>query len=221
MPHFFTRAISIVSVLSVFMSGPAIAENQTFTIMLGNRQLGSLVFDGNGSNASLLSKMDNTPLGVANGTFNAVTRAKDGDVASVLKSRGKKTRDISILREVNTVTTVTVTPKEEMTEMTDASKVPIGVISPPEVFAVLANGGTCPPPMVMYDGRRVVQMSTIAMKPSGASLICDMSYNVVMGPGHLSPFRFKSFKMQIVYTARKLDTVTITAGGFNVNLIRQ
>ena len=48
-----------------------------------------------------------------------------------------------------------------------------------------------------------------------------MSYNVVMGPGHLSPFRFKSFGMQIVYTARKLDTVTITAGGFNVNMVRQ
>lgn len=221
MPHFITRTIPLVSALSVFMSGPAIAENQIYMMMLGNRQLGSLVFDGNGSNASLLSKMDNTPLGVANGTFEAVTRAKDGDVASVLKSRGRKTRDISIIREVNTVTTVTVTPKEEMTEMTDASKVPVGVISPAEVFAVLANGGTCPPPMVMYDGRRVVQMSTIAMKPGGASLTCDMSYSVVMGPGHLSPFRFKSFGMQIVYTARKLDTVTMTAGGFNVNLIRQ
>ncbi len=216
-----TRTIPLLAALSVLLSGPAIAENQNYTMMLGNRQLGKLVFNGNASDASLLSTMHNTPLGVADGTFEAVARAKDGDITYFAKSRGSKTRDISVFRELNTVTTVTVTPEDEMTEMTNAAKVPFGVISPAEVFAVLANGGTCPSPMVMYDGRRVVQMATVATKPDGDSLTCDMSYRVVMGPGHLSPFRFKSFGMQVVYTARKLARVTITAGGFNVNLIRQ
>ena len=31
MPHFITRTIPLVSALSVFMSGPAIAENQIYT----------------------------------------------------------------------------------------------------------------------------------------------------------------------------------------------
>ncbi len=216
-----TRSVLLVAALSSLLAGPTMAEKQTYMMMLGNRQLGTLVFDGNGSNSALLSTMDNTPLGVANGTFEAVTRAKDDEVDYFGKSRGSKTRDIAVIRKANTVTAVTVTPQKEMTEMTDAGKVPAGVISPTEVFAALANGGTCPSPMAMYDGRRVVQMATTAMKQDGDTVTCDMSYRVVMGPGHLSPFHFKSFGMQIAYTAHKLARVTMSAGGFNVNLIRQ
>lgn len=207
--------------ISLALGSPVVAESQTYAMMLGGRQLGTLVFDGAGENAALLSTMDNTPLGVADGTFEAVTRAKGNEVDYLGKSRGSKTRDIAVTRQAHTVTAVTVTPEKEMTELTDITKVPSGVISPTEVFAALANGGTCPTPMAMYDGRRVVQMATTAMKQEGDTVTCDMSYHVVMGPGHLSPFHFKSFGMQVAYAAGALARVTMSAGGFDVNLIRQ
>ena len=203
------------------LAGPALAERQSYAMMLGPRQLGTLVFDGAGQNAALLSTIDNTPLGVADGTFEAVTRTKDGEVDYIGQSRGGKTRDIAVTRQADTVTKVIVTPAKEMTDMTDAAKVPAGVVSPTEVFATLANGGTCPSPMTMYDGRRVVQMATTAMAQEGDTVTCDMSYRVTMGPGHLSPFRFKSFGMQVAYSAGALARITMSAGGFDVNLIRQ
>ena len=216
-----TRHLLFAAAALGLLAGPALAERQSYAMMLGGRQLGTLVFDGAGQNAALLSTMDNTPLGVADGTFEAVTRAKGNEVDYIGQSRGGKTRDIIVTRQADTVTAVTVTPAKEITEMTDAAKVPAGVISPTEVFAALANGGTCPSPMAMYDGRRVVQMATTAMAQAGDTLTCDMSYRVTMGPGHLSPFHFKSFGMQIAYSAGALARITMSAGGFDVNLIRQ
>lgn len=216
-----TRSLFLVAVLTGILAGPALAEKQSYKMMLGNRQLGTLVFNGHGSNAALLSTMDHTPLGVANGTFEAVTRSKGGQVDYLGTSRGSKTREISFIRKGSTVEAVTVTPEDEKTDLSDTGKVPPGVISPTEVFASLANSGTCPSPMTMYDGRRVVKLATTGVQKEGNTVTCDMSYRVVMGPGHLSPFHFKSFGMQAVYSGQGLAAVTMSAGGFDVNLIRQ
>jgi hypothetical protein len=216
-----TRSLLLVAALSGLMAGPAMAEKQIYTVSLGQRPLGTLQFEGQGRNETLLMSLDNTPFGLENGTFEAMTQAKGDEVDYFGTSRGSETRDIAIVRKANVVTGVTVTPRSEMTEMTDPGKVPIGVISPTEFFAALANGETCPSPMALYDGRRVVQMATTAMKQDGDSVICDMSYRVAMGPGYVSPFHFKSFGVELAYTARKLARFSMSGGGFKVNLIRQ
>ena len=203
------------------LAGSAVAEQQNFAMMLGNRQLGTLAFNGSGSDVHLVSRLDNTPLGVADGTFEAVTRSKGETVEYLGSNRGSKTRDIVLTREGTKVTAVTVTPTDEMTNLSDVASVPDGTLTTAEVFGVLANGTTCPNPLTMYDGRRVVQMATTAMNKSAETVTCNMSYRVTAGKGHLSPFNFKSLSMTAVYRSGALAQITVSAGGFDLNLVRQ
>lgn len=211
----------VAAVFATLWCSPGSAEKQTYAMSLGNRQIGTLVFDWTDRNARLLSVMNNTPMGVANGSFEAVTQVKGGAVTYLGTSRGSKTRDISVTRQAARVTAVTVTPVHEATKMTVPAAVPLGVVSPTEGFAVLARGKSCPGPVMMYDGRRVIQMATQTQALDGNEVTCAMSYRVIKGPGHLSPFRFKSIGMQVVYTAQTLTRITMSAGGFDVNLVRQ
>ncbi len=213
--------LPLFAALLFLVTGPALAQSQSYAMTLGNRQLGTLTFDGSGQNVHLLSSLDNTPLGVADGTFEATTKTEGEAVAYKGINRGSKTRDIAIARQNGAVREVSVAPTNEMTDMSDASKVPVGTLTTAEVFGALANGTTCPNPMAMYDGRRVAQLTTTAMVQTGDTVTCEMSYRVIMGKGHLSPFNFKSFSMQAIYTTGALTQVTVSAGGFNVNLIRQ
>ncbi|MCF7698708.1 hypothetical protein [Loktanella sp. M215] len=213
--------LPLIAALATLLAGPALAAQQNFAMMLGNRQLGTLAFDGSGKDVHLLSRLDNTPLGVADGTFEAVTRAKGDTIEYLGVNRGSKTRDIAVTREGTQVTAVTVTPADEMTVLSDISKVPAGTLTTAEAFGVLANGKTCPNPLTMYDGRRVVQMATTAMDTTGETVTCDMSYRVIAGKGHLSPFNFKSLSMTAIYQAGALAQITVSAGGFNLNLVRR
>lgn len=215
------RLLFLFALLVGPYAGPVLAEPHSFMMMLGNRQIGMLTIDQSGSTTTIMSTMDNTPLGVADGTFVGVTQANGSTVEYEGKSRGSRMRDISFIREASTVTAVTVTPVSEMTELTDAAKVPNNVLSPTEALSALANNGTCPARMVVYDGRRVVQIGTKNATQQGSSVNCDLSYSVVMGPGHLSPFRFRSIDINVTYVASQLRRITVSAGGFRVGLIRE
>ena len=213
--------LPLIAALSLLLTGPAFAQSQTYAMMLGSRQLGTLDFDGSGQNVHLLSRLDNTPLGVADGTFEATARAAGDGIEYLGQNRGSKTRDIAITRQGAAVGTVAVSPAEDETDLSDPARVPAGTLTPAEVFGVLANGKTCPNPMAMYDGRRVVELATTAMDAVGDTVTCTMSYRVVAGKGHLSPFNFKSLAMQAIYQSGALAQVTVSAGGFDVNLVRQ
>ncbi|MFZ3584407.1 hypothetical protein ACOI1H_19920 [Loktanella sp. DJP18] len=213
--------LPLIAALAILLAGPAVAQSQTYAMMLGNRQLGTLGFDGSGQDVHLLSRLDNTPLGVADGTFEATTRANGTAVDYVGQNRGSKTRDIAITRQGNTVSAVTVSPTDDMTALSVPAQVPVGTLTTAEVFGILALGKTCPNPMAMYDGRRVVQLATTAIDTQGDTVICTMSYRVVAGKGHLSPFNFKSLAMTAVYRSQALALITVSAGGFDVNLVRQ
>ena len=67
----------------------------------------------------------------------------------------------------------------------------------------------------------VVQIATQSSREEGASVFCDISYRVVMGPGYVSPFYLKSFGMALVYRAGTLAKASLSGGGFKVHLIRQ
>ena len=213
--------LPLIAALTILLAGPAVAQSQSYALMLGNRQLGTLAIDGSGSDVRLLSRLDNTPLGVADGTFEATARSAGGTVSYTSQNRGSKTRDIAITRQDGTVGAVTVQPADDMTDVSDPARVPAGTLTPAEVFGVLANGTTCPNPLAMYDGRRVVQLATTAMNAEGDTVTCTLSYRVVAGKGHLSPFNFKSLSMSAIYRARTLAQITVSAGGFDVNLVRQ
>ncbi|MFG6516128.1 hypothetical protein ACGYLX_01590 [Sulfitobacter sp. 1A13496] len=215
------RILSALALLMAVNAGRALADPQTYAVALGGRQLGTLQFNGQSRNAAFLLSLDNAPFGIKDGSFNAVSKAKGNAVSYLGSNRGSETRDIAIERAGRQVTSVKITPSSEMTKMSDAKAVPPGVLFPPELFAALATGKSCPAPLSLYDGRRVVQIATQSSREQGASVVCDMSYRVVMGPGYVSPFYLKSFGMGLVYTAGTLAKASLSGGGFKVHLIRQ
>jgi len=215
------RILFSITAFLALIAGPTWAEPQNYAVSLGGRQLGTLQFNGQSRNAAFLLTLNNAPFGIKNGTFNAVTET-EGDTTDYLgTNRGSETRDIAITRRTDQVASVTIAPASEMTEMSDAGMVPAGIVFPPELFAALAEAETCPSPLAVYDGRRVVQIATEAVKQEGETVVCDMSYRVVMGPGYVSPFYLKSFGMQLMYTDRKLARASMSGGGFKVHLTRQ
>lgn len=213
-------AIIAAAALLGGLAGPALAEKLDFALSLGARQIGTVVFDGGRGAGRLLATMDNTPMGVADGSFHAATSAQGHTVRYESRSRGGKQRDIAVTRRAGQVTEITVTPPQEATSLSDVAQVPRGVISLTEAFAVMALGRDCPDAMTVHDGRRVVHIATAARSDSAGEVRCKMSYDVVMGPGHLSPFRFKSLGMRLAYGAGALRRMTMSAGGFEVTLTR-
>ncbi|RYH04250.1 hypothetical protein EU805_02430 [Salipiger sp. IMCC34102] len=209
-----------VLALALLTATPAVTE--TYAIQLGSRQIGTLETGA----SALTSTLDNTPLGVADGTFQAsVSRVglDDGSAADQFLgiNRGGKTRDISVIRQDGAVRDVTVVPANDATDLSVPSAVPAGVLFPPEVFARLEAAGGCPAPLSMYDGRRVVGISTASSAVVGGETVCEMSYRVTAGKGHLSPFNFKSLNMELAYAGGALSRVTVSAGSFDVNMLRR
>lgn len=215
------RTLFALAAFSALITGAAWAEPQNYAVALGGRQLGTLQFNGQSRNAAFLLSLNNAPFGIKNGTFNAATQSAGNEVNYLGSNRGSETRDIVIARTAGQVTSVEITPSSEMTQLSEAKAVPAGVLFPPELFAALANAESCPSPLSLYDGRRVVQIATQAVSQNGASVLCDMSYRVVMGPGYVSPFYLKSFGMDLVYTAGRLAKASLSGGGFRVHLTRQ
>lgn len=215
------RCLLQAALLLGLLPAAGIAEVQSYAVLWGKRQLGTLRLDDAPRDTSMLLTLDNAPLGIKNGTFEAVARARGGRVDYLGQNRGSETRDIAMVREAGAVTTVSVTPQSEMTEMSEGGKAPRGVVFPPEVFAALAKGRGCPEPMALFDGRRVVQLRPVSQVEEGTQTLCEMSYKVVMGPGYVSPFHFRSFGMELAYQAQRLTRMTVSGGGFAVTLLRR
>ena len=175
-----------------------------------------------GRGGALTADLDNTPLGVADGAFRAEThdvKTADGQPAVQYLSQSAK-RNISVVFGSGRVLETTVSPQSEATPLSLSSAVPAGVLPLTEGFRQIAEATTCPAGFTMYDGRRVVQIATAAKTSDGASDICTMDYRVTAGPGHLSPFRFKSLGMTLTYTGGRLAEMNFTAGGFELRFTR-
>ncbi|MBS1302408.1 hypothetical protein [Loktanella sp. SALINAS62] len=210
----------VLSVVALMAAQPVIADN--YAMMLGSRQIGTLVTNGD----ALTSTLDNTPLGVADGTFQASVNPvelPDGTLADQFLgiNRGGKTRDISVIRQDGRAVDVTVVPANDATDLSKPEAVPAGVLFPSELFSRLERTGGCPGAMTMYDGRRVVSIATASSAVVDGVTVCTMDYRVTAGKGHLSPFNFKSLNMQLAYAGGALARVTVSAGGFDVSMVRQ
>ncbi len=208
-------------VICSLASTAADADVQHYDLLLGHRQIGTLSFDTD--RMDLVSDLDNTPLGVADGRFTAQSspaRDADGTAVTHYLSQSIK-RQISFVLDETKALTTSIIPPKEATLLSQPQAVPAGVIPLTEGFARLTMTGTCPVPFSAYDGRRVVHVATRAQSADGDDILCEMDYRVTHGPGHLSPFRFSTLDMALRYSDGALAQVTVGAGGFELQMVRR
>lgn len=204
------------------LASPALAQSQRFDVVLAGRTMGQIAIDQSGASGSLNTVLDNTPLGVGDGGFRATI--SDGAAYRSQGTSGGDGRRIDVDYSGNSVSDVRIDPPSEATDASDPGGVPAGVLDPVRGFARMAFAEGCVAQYRMYDGRRVVRVTPTAQAQTGDTLTCDYAYDVVSGPGHLSPFRFSSVRLTARYgVASGAVTgprdVTLGAGPFTVTLI--
>jgi len=208
------------------------AEVHPFQVILAGSALGTIEFetDDAGRPAALHGRFDNTPLGVFDGTFEGTSRPVQTEAGEVVlqflgvTESTRKSRTISVLHEGGQAIEATVSPGEEETELSQVDQVPAGIIDPVEAFGRLVGAGGCPEPFRIYDGRRVVDVAVQSSEEADGVLTCHASYEVVAGPGHLSPLGLTSFSMELAYTVGGtgfiLSEIDISASIFELRLVR-
>ena len=212
-----------------FWPGASHGEPVRWRVTLAGVTLGQLGFTATPDGPTLSTLVDNTPMGVFNGSFAAsATRGPDGTLFYTSSSRTtRKVRDISFaITAQGQVQGVEITPDDQRTALSDASKVPQGVVDPASAFARFVSPAACPEGFALYDGRRVVTVSHVASQQTPARLTCQMRYDITAGPGHLSPLYLTHFRLWLEYTslpdgALILDRVKMRGGVFTLRLTRQ
>ena len=218
--------------LAVLLAGPApaLADTASFRVTLGGRDLGTVAVETSGEGAAgqttLRAAFADTPLGLADGTFDATSRpARDATGQVVRQYLGvsafsREGRTVSILVAGDRVTEVVIDPASDRTEMSAPDRVPAGVADPATAFARLALAAACPAPFRLYDGRRVVIVALAATDAGGTA--CEGSYRVAEGPGHLSPLGITAIDLAARYdpAGGGLVELDLRSGPFELRLTR-
>ncbi len=215
----------VLSVLAAFcLAMPAAAQSARFDVVLAGRTLGDIAVTQTGADAELRSVMDNTPLGVGDGRFDATLTG--GQSYRSVGASADETRRIDFDYAGDRVAEVRIAPEDEATDASDPGRVPAGVLDPARGFARIAFARDCVAPFRIYDGRRVVEVA-LADRTLGAEMLeCDYAYRVVDGPGHLSPFRFREIAMTARYeladgAVSRAREIALGAGPFTVRLVNR
>lgn len=207
--------------IAVFLlAGAAVqAAEATFDITLAGATLGRISVAGTDRTARLATVMDNTPMGVGDGRFDATYRA--GEYRSLGQSPGDRRR-IEIDFDEAQVASVRIDPVSEATDASQPSVIPAGVLDPARGFARIALAPDCVGGFRLYDGRRVVRVTPAGRAADGGTVTCRYDYRVTGGPGHLSPFRFRSVTVVATYGAtRGVQDIALAAGPFTVRLVKR
>lgn len=203
---------------------PAHAD-QTFKVSLGGHQIGWLRYSGNESNARLSSLFNSTPLGVFDGSYEGESRKTARGVIYHGKSESStKSREVEIRSNAAGQTTqVAIAPEKDRTGLSDPAAVPVNALDPVAGFGRLI-AQTCPAAFHLYDGRRVIQVSTKTVTTTGAVTNCEIDYRVVQGKGHLSPFYIKKVAIKMVFdpavAKQGPSLLTLRSGIFEVAFTR-
>lgn len=217
------RAVALAALLL-----PAAAWAEDFRVLLGGAEIGTLSLQGTGEDLALDAGFAGTPLGVADGTYRATSRparAASGATVRQFLSASDFTsgaRTVSVLLDGPRVVETVIDPVGDRSALSDpaavAAAAPGGVRDPVQVFAALARAGGCPPPLRLYDGRRVAEVGVAQTGGQGGDATCRGTYRVVAGPGHLSPLRIASFDLDLAYQGGALAAVTVRTGPFELRL---
>mgnify|MGYP003650577433 CR=1 FL=1 len=217
-----TRLLCVSGALALATTAAA----DTFSVNLGTKTLGQLTYRQAGAEETLVSRLDNTPLGVFNGVFNGTSRGKGNAHAFTgISKSSRKNRRAEVQMAGGRAVSTKVTPEEEITDLSDIQNVPANVVDPVQGFGHLTTAtGGCPSAIRMYDGRRVIALTPTGQGNDGQGLVCDVDYSVIAGPGHLSPLLVKSARMQLTYDqsggAQRLVRIRLRSGIFSVTLDR-
>ncbi len=224
------RGLALALLLGVtFWPGTSQGEPVRWRITLAGVTLGQLSFTATPDGPALTTQVDNTPMGVFNGSFTAAnTRGADGTLFYASRSRTtRKARDISFaITASGQVRGVEITPADQRTALSDATRVPQGVLDPASAFARLVSPPGCPEGFTLYDGRRVVAVTLVGQLQGPARLTCRMRYDITAGPGHLSPLYLNHFRIMLEYVPLPnatlvLDRLKMRTGVFTLRLTRQ
>jgi len=179
-----------------------------------------LVYSQDGAKEAMRSTLDNTPLGVFNGTFEGIT---DGVHYRSISVSSRKTRDIAVRFDHGVAVETVISPEDERTDLSVASAAPPAVIDPVATFGRFVNASGCPAAFRVYDGRRAVLVQPTNEVTNGTELQCEMSYHVTHGPGHLSPFYLKWISVALTYdvaSKQSLRQLDFGAAGFHLTMKR-
>lgn len=227
-------AAGAIAAAWLLIAAPAGA--QSFDLTLGGRVLGQVRYARDGAGEKISTLLDNTPLGVGDGQYaGSSTPAGAGAVRYLgVSTAPRKSRRIEVIFTDARPATVTITPKGEMTDLSDpaavAAAVPAGqIVDPVAAFGRFVNATDCPGAFRLYDGRRLVQVAPTSRKLTDTALECGFSYKVVAGPGHLSPFYFSNITLSLRYARAKgaaggslaLQTMEIDTAILGVRLQRR
>jgi len=212
-----------VSLCAVLLAAPAAA--QTFDVVLGGKTLGQLTYAASGDRSTVTSTLNNTPMNVFNGGFSGTSTGSAATSSFVGDSRSsRKQRLVRVEISQGRATGTTITPQDEVTELSDVARVPAGVRDPVRGIGALIGAQGCPAAMRLYDGRRVIALRPTGRTTQGGTLTCTMGYKVIAGPGHLSPLRISSAKMTLSYdtaSGQSLQQIRISSGVFSLTLARR
>ena len=214
------KARALICAILLF-TAPASA--QTYDVVLGGKALGQLSYVQKGRTSTLRSTLDNTPLGVFNGSFSGTSTGTQSNSIFTGESRSsRKQRDVVVEISDGRAIRTDITPANEYTDVSDVARVPAGVMDPVRAIGHLIDAQGCPAPVRLYDGRRVVTLGTTAQELAGTALFCTLHYKVIAGPGHLSPLRISSARMMLSYDvaggAQALKQMKISSGIFSLRL---
>jgi len=198
---------------------------ETFSIALGSSPLGQLSYTEAGNTKTLRSTLQDTPLGVFDGSYLGTASPHAGGVKFVgVSQSSRKSRTVSTVTRGGRAVETVVTPSEELTELSDPAKAPAGVTDPVTAIGQLIAARGCPGTIRIYDGRRAIALVPAGQRTEGATLICDVDYRVTHGPGHLSPLRVSNANMQLTYATsngrQSIAQISLGSGPFTVYLNR-
>jgi len=106
-----------------------------------------------------------------------------------------KERKINYWVKNNRLISVDVLPKREETKLTNPKQIDVNFIDPTYAIIKLLTM-PCKDSFKVYDGRRLIDVIAIE---SNSKLECRYLYKIQKGPGHLSPFNFKTLKISTYF----------------------
>lgn len=216
---------AITCALSCACSGAAAQADTIFDVKLGRKVLGTLSYGVRGDVQNMNTTLSNTPLGVFNGAMDASSQAASGRQKFTSTSGAEgKARTVIVAHDAGRALETVVQPAQELTPLSDPSRVPAGIVDPVQAIGQMIHAQDCPKSITIYDGRRAVAIALTEAVIEEGSQICSMSYDVVAGPPHLSPLNVGRAKMKLVYDVsdtRVLRLIDVRHGVFRVKLDRR